>query len=404
LEQRHHQKSLDLATRTSIVEAEAWVDDHTVPLDTELVAIGDAVGRVLAQEAVAAIDFPFFDQAAIDGLAIHVDDAAGASTYNPLVLEQGTVDGPLLPTFGVAVSVGDRLPADAEAILPIGQFEARPGGRYEVIEAAVPGSGITPKGSHFVKGTRLLGIGQRPAARHVGILLAAGLSEVQVVRRPVVRCLLLARSEPLGDQNGPMLTALVDRDGGLMADMGSTARDQATLCAALSSAAAEPDVILVVGGTGQGSDDASAAALAEAGELAAHGIALAPGETAGYGLSRNGVPVFLLPGSPTSCLWAYELLAGRAIRRLGGRGPAPAYPVRQMTTARKIVSAIGTTEICPMRRLDHDRAEPIVSYMEGGLGTVARADGFVIVPEGSEGYPAGAIVRVHLYEDFDWAS
>jgi len=77
------------------------------------------------------------------------------------------------------------------------------------------------------------------------------------------------------------------------------------------------DIALVIGGTGPGIDDHSAAALAEAGELAIYGLALRPGETTGLGRTVSGMPVVLLPGAPAACLWSYELFAGRAIRRLG---------------------------------------------------------------------------------------
>jgi molybdopterin molybdotransferase len=157
-------------------------------------------------------------------------------------------------------------------------------------------------------------------------------------------------------------------------------------------------MILLIGGTGRGIDDHSAAALAEAGELAIHGIVLRPGETTGLGRTFGGVPVVLLPGAPVACLWSYELFAGRAIRRLGGRGPELPYRSREMITARKIVSPIGMTEICPVRCGAGDSVEPVPSFAETGLMAAVGADGFVIVPEGIEGHPQGGRVTVYLYE------
>jgi molybdopterin molybdotransferase len=69
-----------------------------------------------------------------------------------------------------------------------------------------------------------------------------------------------------------------------------------------------------------------------------------------------------------------------------------------MITARKIVSAIGMTEICPVRRRPDDTVEPVPSFAETGLMAAVGADGFVIAPEGSEGHPQGARVIVYLYE------
>ena len=70
-----------------------------------------------------------------------------------------------------------------------------------------------------------------------------------------------------------------------------------------------------------------------------------------------------------------------------------------MTTARKIVSAIGMTEIVPVSRRPGDTIEPIAPFSEIGLMAAASADGFVIIPETSEGYPPGASVNVYLYDD-----
>jgi molybdopterin molybdotransferase len=193
-----------------------------------------------------------------------------------------------------------------------------------------------------------------------------------------------------------MLSSLIERDGGTLSQDAVVDRSESALAEAL--AAGGSDIVLVVGGTGPGRDDASAAALSAAGEVAIHGVALRPGETTGLGRTATGVPVVLLPGSPPACLWSYEFFAGRVIRRLGGRDPRLPYVSLVMTTARKIISAIGMTEICPVRRQSDSTVEPAVSFSEIGLMAAVGADGFVIVPETSEGYPLGASVNVHLYK------
>jgi molybdopterin molybdotransferase len=72
-----------------------------------------------------------------------------------------------------------------------------------------------------------------------------------------------------------------------------------------------------------------------------------------------------------------------------------------MTTARKIVSRIGMTEVCPVRCVSDDHVEPVASFASAGLGAAALADGFVVIPEGCEGYPEGAIVTVCWFDDRD---
>ena len=194
-----------------------------------------------------------------------------------------------------------------------------------------------------------------------------------------------------------MIRVAVERDGGVIGECVAVERDKMTIRATLVET--DADIAIVVGGTGRGADDHSAAALADAGELAIHGVRLRPGETTGLGLTVSGVPVALLPGAPASCLWAYELFAGRAIRRLGGRNTELPYRASEMITARKIVSSLGMTEICPVRCGTGDTIEPLPSFAETGLMAAVGADGFVIVPQGSEGYPQGARLTVYLYDE-----
>jgi molybdopterin molybdotransferase len=103
----------------------------------------------------------------------------------------------------------------------------------------------------------------------------------------------------------------------------------------------------------------------------------------------------LLPGDPFACLVAYDMLAARLMRRFAGGDTALPYRVAEFELARKIVSGIGLAEIVPVR-LAGNRVEPIGA--DAGLAGVVQADGFVLVAEASEGHPAGARVRVHLYD------
>jgi molybdopterin molybdotransferase len=132
------------------------------------------------------------------------------------------------------------------------------------------------------------------------------------------------------------------------------------------------------------------------GELAIHGIAMRPSSPAGFG-RLDGTLVFLLPGNPVSCLCAYDFFAGRALRLLGGR-PADWPHRRQRALLRqKIASAVGRVDYCRVR-LQGDEAEPLALSGASILSSTTRADGFVNVPEESEGYAPGTEVSVYLYQ------
>jgi molybdopterin molybdotransferase len=393
--------------RARLSDVVAWIDGWAAPLAAEDVVLAHAAGRVLARSVEAPHDLPPFDRAAADGFALRADETVGASAYNPLPFRLGPASAGVAPGVAVAVASGDPLPADADAVVRLEHAMPEPPGAIAVIAPAFVGNAVERQGSHAVRGSALLPSGLQLDASDVGLLAAAGLERVPVVGMPRVWCMLLTgrtteagRTPAAGeihDANGPMLAALVERDGAVLAGRHRVGRDRNALGEALRHAieAQEAHIVLVVGGTGPGADDHAAAALAEAGALAVHGVAVRPGETAGAGRAA-GVPVFLLPGAPADCLWAYELIAGRAVRLMAGRSPELPYAEETLRMARKIVSEVGTLEVHPVRRTVGGEAEPRPSFGEAGPAAAAQADGFVLVPEASEGHPQGAAVRVYI--------
>jgi molybdopterin molybdotransferase len=281
----------------SLETAIAWIDAATPCLPKEQVSLCNAPGRVLSEDSRTGAALPPCDHAALDGFAVRAQKSVGAGAYNPLGLP------------AVTVAAGDALPAEADAVVPFEHAQSDESGRVVLVEAVAPGANVERHGAIAEAGAVLVPSGTRVTAHHIGMLATAAIGKVPVVRQPRV-CILLAgplRSQRLHDSDGPMIRAAAERDGGVIVDLVVVERNQSALAAAL--AATDADIILVIGGTDHGPDDFAAAALAEAGELAVHGVALRPGETRGLGRTGS-VPVVLLPGAPIACLWSYEMLAG----------------------------------------------------------------------------------------------
>jgi len=385
-------------SRARVGDVAAWIEAWAAPMAPEDVPLAEAAGRVLAADVPARTELPRLDRAAADGFALVADETVGAGAYNPLPFRLVPASAGVRSGYAVAVESGDPLPAGADAVVRLEHAAPDVPGTISIIAPVAIGNEVERAGSHVALGSVLVAADRRLGPGEIGLLAAAGVERVSVVGRPRVRCLLAAGPQPSAthDANGPMLAALIERDGGVVVERRRVERSRAVLRDALGSPGA--DIVLVAGGTGPGAGDEAAGALADAGELTIHGVALRPGETAGAGrAAAGGVPVFLLPGTPAACLWAYELLAGSALRRLAGRSPELAFATRQMRLGRKIVSEIGMTEICPMRFSPDGQVEPLASFAEAGLVAAAGGDGFVIVPEASEGYPQGSAVTVHLY-------
>jgi molybdopterin molybdotransferase len=389
--------------RARVEDALAWIDAHAQALNSEDVPVPEAANRILARDAAAKFDLPPFDRAAVDGIAVRAEDTVGASTYNACVLQLIVASGDLAPGGACLIDAGEILPDGADAVVRLEYIGSDAAGQSTLTEPIVAGSGVERRASQGARGSVLVAAGRRLRPADLGLFASAGLAHVPVLRKPRVSCLLpaaticakdrIAQAEGL-DANGPLLRALIERDGGIVVDSPTISRDAVSLRHALMLPGA--DLILMVGGTGSGSNDYAARALMDAGEIAVHGVTLRHAETARMGLAA-GVLAFLLPGTPSACLLAYEFFAGRAVRRLGGHNPAFPFPCRSMTAARKIVSEIGLTELRPMRCLQNGLAEPIPFFAEAGLSALTQADGFVLVSEESEGYPQGATVTVYLY-------
>ena len=161
--------------------AVAWIDETVNALDTEDAPLPTARGLVLAKAIRAVQPIPTEDRAAVDGFAVQASASLGASVYNPIRL-------PL-----IAVAGGEGLPAGTDAVVPRELAETDGGGHIEAVEAVVVGDNIEHQGAVATVGATLVRAGTRLAARHIGLLLMAGISRVPVVRRPRVRVLITER-------------------------------------------------------------------------------------------------------------------------------------------------------------------------------------------------------------------
>jgi molybdopterin molybdotransferase len=399
------------AQRHTVDDALAWLDAQLRPMAAEAVPLRIAAGRVLATSVVSGVDVPGFDRATMDGYAVVADSTEGATAYNRLPL---TVIGDSMPgrPFEGSVSAGEAvrimtgapIPRGADSVLPAEWVEAEPGSakRISALDAVSPGKNLGRRGEDIACGTTLLEPGRVLRPQDLGVISSVGQGETLVVRRPRVRLaitgneLLPSGSPPHGfhiaDANGPMLAALIERDGGLVDFPGLVRDDRDSILEALH---ADADIVIVSGGSSVGIEDLAPTLVAEHGELAVHGIAMRPSSPTGLGRIGHRL-VVLLPGNPVSSLCAYDFFAGRAIRALGGRDKAWPYRAMRAKLSRKISSPIGRLDYARVKIVD-GLIEPLSVAGASMLSSTTRADGFLIVSDDSEGFAAGAEVEVWLY-------
>jgi molybdopterin molybdotransferase len=401
------------AGRHTVDAAMAWLDEQLRPVEAEIVPLRIAAGRVLSTSVVSDVDVPGFDRATMDGYAVVADSTEGATGYSRLQLAVLGDSMPGSPFEGfvsagqaVRIMTGAPMPRGADAVLPAEWVETEPtdsGPSFiSALTAVSPGKNLGRRGEDIVRGTTLLQPGRLLRPQDLGVISSIGQGEVSVIRRPRVRLaitgneLLPSGSHPSGfhiaDANGPMLAALVERDGGVVDFPGLVRDEQEAILEALH---ADADAVIVSGGSSVGIEDLAPMLVAQHGELAVHGIAMRPSSPTGLGRIGHRL-VFLLPGNPVSSLCAYDFFAGRAIRALGGRCKKWPYRSTRGKLNRKISSPIGRLDYARVQVTGHV-VEPLSVGGASLLSSTTRADGFVIVGDDSEGFAAGAEVKVWLY-------
>lgn len=365
------------AELTPVEVALALLTEGLRPVAATSLVLSEALGRVAAEAAPLAGPLPDADRATIDGFAFRAADLLGASAYSPVVPA-----GPLQ-----WVEAGNALPAGCDCVVEPGLVD-RTGPLVEIGGEVVAGHGVSRCGEDLPAGFVPVVAG-RPI-RAVDLLIArqAGLTALPV-RRPLLSILDIGGAAEGGASTE--LVAATARTAGAAIDITSVARDVAAIGDAVD--AADGDLVVLIGGTGEGRGDVTAEAMAARGILLAHGIALAPGTTAAIG-RRRAVPVIALPGAPDQALASFWTLALPVIDRLSGRIRPPA---RTLPLARKIASAVGLTEIVLLRETNGSWLPLATGRLP--LHRLAEADAWLAVPGDSEGHAAQTPVAAFKVSD-----
>jgi molybdopterin molybdotransferase len=358
------------------------------PLDAALAALLKGLGAVAPVELglvealrCIAADMPPLDAhpprdiAAVDGYAFGARDLVGASSYSPLPL--------MAPPAWV--EAGAPMPDGCDCVLDADSVDAS-GPIAQVVAEAVPGQGVRRAGADIAAGSRLVEAGRRVLPRDLLIARAAGLARLSV-RRPRLRIV----NVPGGTVTADLIAESARSAGAEVVSLAAAGRDAASIATALGGGAS--DLLLIVGGSGVGHTDAAVTALRERGEVLAHGIALQPGRTAAVGRLGNA-PAIVLPGAPDQAFAAWWTLALPVLDRLSGRRPRRTL---NLPLARKIASSVGIAEIVLLER--KEGAWITLAAGELSLDAIARAEAWLAVPGGSEGFAAGATVDAYMLRE-----
>ena len=333
----------------SIEEGRRLIAENIRPVSgVESVPLAEADGRVLAEDVVAPIDLPPFDNSAVDGYAVGAADVAGGNVVDvDGRLAAGTGDpGALRPGIAMRIFTGAPLPSGAEAVFMQEDVRLDQQGRVHLPPGLKPRANTRARGEDIAAGAVALPAGRWLRPQDLALAAALGLHELPV-RKPLRLALFSTGNEvtepgsPLGpgklyDSNRVLLGALARRTGATVSDLGILPDERSLIEMALEKAVRGHDVILTSGGVSTGEEDHVRAAIEARGQLVFWRLAIKPGRPVAMGM-LGGVPLVGLPGNPVAAFVTFIHLARPLICALLGANwrEQPAIPVRAGFAYRK---------------------------------------------------------------------
>lgn len=387
------------------------------PVGVERISLSRAYDRVLAEDVVAAIDVPPFDRSTVDGYAVRAVDTFGADEDRPVTLKFcGQITAGESPSavvekdMAAEIATGAPLPKGADAVVMV-EYSTRKGDNVFIHRPVSKGENMMKAGSDIRKGEKILKKHQRLSSREIGVLAALGLTEITVYKHPRVAILSTGaevvepgKSLPSGkiyDINAYAFSAAVLECGGEPINLGIIPDERSQLEIAVKQALNSADAVITSGGVSVGPKDLIPQVVDTLGKpgVIVSGIAVKPGKPTTIAVI-DGKPVFSMPGHPTSSLLMFHVIVRSIICKMAGRTEeTPA--VLKATAATKMFPAMGRRTFV-MVNLTYDKtgkplASPVPTGLSGAITTLARADGFVEIPEKQQFINAGDEVTVYLF-------
>ena len=371
--------------------------------DVEEVPLDKALGRVLAEDMVSPIDSPPFDRAAVDGYALRAEDTFQAREYRPVeiriideIVAGEESNARVQPGTAVKLTTGAKIPDGANAVL-MQEMAERDGDIIRVLRPVAPGQNVAFAGEDVKKGELVLRKGQILRPQDLALLKSLGFKTVGVKRKPLVGIIVTGdelieefdegalKAGKILDSNSVMLKGLVRQYFGSPKFYGLIPDDEEMIGETIKKAREECDLVLVTGGSAFGDKDFAHRFV----NLLFHGTTIKPGRPIGYG-DRT----FVMSGYPAAVFAQFHLYVKHALAKLVG---AREYEVRvRAKLVERVPSQLGRYEFIKVH-YENGKARPIRKKGSGIISSLVESNGYIGIPEDSEGYLEGEEVWVTLY-------
>jgi molybdenum cofactor synthesis domain-containing protein len=392
-----------------LAEAKALVDANIRPIErTETVQLNSLVHRVLAQELRSSIDVPPYNRSAMDGYAVKAEDTFSAGKFQPVELDcVGVVNAGEVPEGEVKkgtciqIATGAMIPDGADSVVMVENTE-RSGKKVQIYKSVPPRANVSKRGEDIKNDSVVLRAGEVLAPSKVGVLAALGFKEAKVYSMPRVSVIPTGnevaevgkelRKGQVYDINSHTLSSIL-RENGCVPVLHRIVEDTAEALTSAFREASDSDMIVLSGGSSAGERDVLEGVVSKLGKVIFHGVQIKPGKPTIFGVIGK-VPVFGMPGYPTSCLtngYVFLLPAARKMARL----PPKRDVIQIAPMAKKYAADLGRHQFLTVKIKD---GEAHVVFKESGtITSIANADGWIEIPPNVDIVEKGTMVEVHLF-------
>jgi molybdopterin molybdotransferase len=384
---------------------------------TERLPLREALGRVLAQEIVPAIDVPGHDNSAMDGFAVRSTDLS--SSQETFLQQIGSAfagrvfQGEIQKGQCVRVMTGAVMPKGADTVV-VQEVCRDEGSRVAIPAGQKAGQNVRAAGEDLKAGVPVLGPGRFLRPAELGLIASLGIGEVEVRRR--LRVAFFSTGDELASIGAPLkpgevydsnrytLHGMLQRLGADIIDLGVVRDDPALLEAAFRKAAADADAVITTGGVSVGEADFVKQLMAKLGEVLFWKIAMRPGRPMAFGKinsGKNAAFLFGLPGNPVAVMVTFHQFVRSALLALSGRSEPFDIPLLGATSAQAIRKVPGRTEYqrgIVYREGGAWRVRTTGQQGSGVLRSMSEANCFIVLEHERGAVQAGEQVQVQLFD------
>lgn len=384
----------------NVEEALSAIYTFASPTQSEIVPIENAIRRVLCEPLIASHSLPSFDNSAMDGYAVRVDDAGKTLKQSCVIFAGNGEEIRMVEDQCIRIMTGAKIPQGCEAIVPIEEVSIN-GDLITLPSTIRASSHIRLKGEDIQAGNELLSVGTMLHAHHISLLASQGVTHVKVHRRPRVALFssgneLKMHYETLGanqlyNTNTPTFAARAQELGCEVIFTG-TAVDTLESIQTYIRSALSADLIITSGGVSVGDADFTKEAFHSLGfEAAFESVDIKPGKPTTFGRIGNTL-ILNLPGNPLAAALCFELFGQSAILALSGRKD-------------KYLSTISAAMNAPFKMKKGRRSlipgwfdgatfEPCEKFGPGMVLPLSLANAFMMVDASVEGFEVGSSVKI----------